>query len=153
MAYSKIETDVMVNAEGIASRYGYEIYDVELVKEGPNKFLRVFIDREGGVSIDDCESISREVSEYLDRADLIPDNYFLEVSSPGIERVLKQDKHFSGATGEEIRVKLFKAVDGVKEFEGVLKSFDEKVIVLQLPDGEALIERKNIAKANIIFNF
>lgn len=153
MAYSKTEADVASKGLEIASKYGYDIYDVELVKEGPNKFLRVFIDREEGVSIDDCETISRELSAYLDQVDLIPDNYFLEVSSPGIERVLKQDKHFEGAIDEEIKVKLFKPVDNVKEFEGVLKSFNENEIVLQLPENEVLIERKNIAKANIIFNF
>jgi len=153
MAYSKIEAEVAANASKIAEKYGYDIYDVELVKEGPNKFLRVFVDRDDGVDIDDCETISRELSTYLDEVDLIAENYFLEISSPGIERVLKQDKHFDSAIGETVRVKLYKTVDDVKEYEGVLNCFDENSITLDLPEGNVTIERKNIAKANIVFNF
>ncbi len=153
MAYSKIEAEVALNAEKISDKYGYEVYDVELVKEGPNKFLRVYIDREEGVDLNDCESISRELSTYLDEVDLIEDNYFLEISSPGIERVLKQNKHFESAIGETVRVKLYKPVNNAKEYEGILNSFNDDSISLDLPDGNVTIERKNIAKANIEFNF
>lgn len=153
MAYSKIEAEVALNAEKISEKYGYEIYDVELVKEGPNKFLRVYIDKADGVELDDCEAISRELSTYLDEVDLIAENYFLEVSSPGIERVLKQDKHFEGALGEQIKVKLYKSQDDAKEYEGILNCYDDNSITLDLPDGNIIIERKNIAKANIVFNF
>ena len=153
MAYSKTEELTAAYAEKIAAQYGYEIYDVEFVKEGPNRFLRVFIDREDGVNLDDCEAISRNLGEYLDREDFISENYFLEVSSPGIERALKQDKHFKAAIGEEIRVKLYKPQNGAKELEGVLEDFDDTSVTLQTNDKAVKTDRKNIAKANIIFNF
>ncbi|MBQ3114940.1 MAG: ribosome maturation factor RimP [Clostridia bacterium] len=151
MAYSKTEEIVFTQGELISKNYGYSIYDVEFVKEGPHKFLRIYVWSEEGVDLDICEKISRELSEYLDREDLIPDAYFLEVSSPGIERVLKTDKHFLDATGEEIKVKLVKGQD--KEVTGKLLSTDITTVVL-LRDGEELkIERKNIAKANVVFKF
>lgn len=151
VAYSKTEEIVFTQGELISKNYGYSIYDVEFVKEGPHKFLRIYVWSEEGVDLDICEKISRELSEYLDREDLIPDAYFLEVSSPGIERVLKTDKHFLDATGEEIKVKLVKGQD--KEVTGKLLSTDITTVVL-LRDGEELkIERKNIAKANVVFKF
>ena len=151
MSYSKTEEIVFAQGELISQNYGYSIYDVEFVKEGPHKFLRVYVWSEDGVDLDICEKISRELSDYLDREDLIPDAYFLEVSSPGIERVLKTDKHFEGAIGEEIKVKLIKGQD--KEVTGELLSADDMTVTL-LSDGEEVkIERKNIAKANVVFKF
>ena len=151
MSYSKTEEIVFTQGELISQNYGYSIYDVEFVKEGPHKFLRVYVWSEDGVDLDICEKISRELSDYLDREDLIPDAYFLEVSSPGIERVLKTDKHFEGAIGEEIKVKLIKGQD--KEVTGELLSADDMTVTL-LSDGEEVkIERKNIAKANVVFKF
>ena len=151
VSYSKTEEIVFAQGELISQNYGYSIYDVEFVKEGPHKFLRVYVWSEDGVDLDICEKISRELSDYLDREDLIPDAYFLEVSSPGIERVLKTDKHFEGAIGEEIKVKLIKGQD--KEVTGELLSADDMTVTL-LSDGEEVkIERKNIAKANVVFKF
>ncbi|MBO7208589.1 MAG: ribosome maturation factor RimP [Clostridia bacterium] len=151
MSYSKTEEIVFAQGELISQNYGYSIYDVEFVKEGPHKFLRVYVWSEEGVDLDICEKISRELSDYLDREDLIPDAYFLEVSSPGIERVLKTDKHFEGAIGEEIKVKVIKGQD--KEVTGELLSADDMTVTL-LSDGEEVkIERKNIAKANVVFKF
>ena len=153
MAYYKTEELTAQKAGEIAGRYGYEIYDVEFVKEGPHRFLRVYIDRDEGVNLDDCEAISRELGEYLDAKDFIADNYFLEVSSPGIERALKTDRHYAAAIGEEVRLKLYKAQDGAKELEGVLSDFDSESVTLSINDEKVSIQRKNIAKANIIFNF
>lgn len=153
MSYSKTEELVLTQGESIAQTYGYSIYDVEIVKEGPHKFLRVYVSSDDGVDLDICEKISRELSEYLDREDLIPDAYFLEVSSPGIERVLKTHKHFLGAIGETIKVKLGKQQDDVKEYEGELLGATEKQITLKLADKEIEIEKTNIKKANVVFNF
>lgn len=151
VSYSKTEEIVFAQGELISQNYGYSIYDVEFVKEGPHKFLRVYVWSEEGVDLDICEKISRELSDYLDCEDLIPDAYFLEVSSPGIERVLKTDKHFEGAIGEEIKVKVIKGQD--KEVTGELLSADDMTVTL-LSDGEEVkIERKNIAKANVVFKF
>ena len=101
-----------------------EIYDVEYVKEGSDYYLRAYIDKPEGVNILDCENVSRALSEALDKADFIPDAYILEVSSPGLGRTLKKDKHLQKSIGEEVEIKLFKPIDKCKEFSGILESFD-----------------------------
>jgi len=150
---SKIEKLTYDLASPIVNAEGYEIYDVEYAKEGPHWFLRLFITREEGVNVDDCETISRAVSTILDEKDCIQTNYFLEVSSPGIERNLRQEEHFSDAVGEIVKVKLYKDIDGAKEIEGELVSSDRLVIVVQTQNSQVEIDKKNIAKANIKFEF
>lgn len=153
MILSKIEKLTYDLASPIVNAEGYEIYDVEYAKEGPHWFLRLFITREEGVNVDDCETISRAVSTILDEKDCIQTNYFLEVSSPGIERNLRQEEHFSDAVGEIVKVKLYKDIDGAKEIEGELVSSDRLVIVVQTQNSQVEIDKKNIAKANIKFEF
>ena len=119
----------------IVSPLGMEIYDVEYVKEGSDYYLRAYIDKPEGVNIQDCEIVSRALSDALDKEDFIPDAYILEVSSPGLGRSLKKDKHLQKSIGEEVELKLFKPVDKCKEFVGVLKSFDEGSITISA-DGE-----------------
>lgn len=130
---------------------GYDLYDVEYSKEGKNYFLRIFIDKEDGIDLKDCEKVNDEINDILDQADYIKDQYFLEVSSPGIERVLRKDKHLEQNIGEEINIKLFKKDEnGNKEYQGNLKSFNEEKI--ELEDG-TIIERKNIAQIKTVFNW
>ncbi len=146
MSYSKTESNVLRLAEGIAVAQGYDIYDVEYVKEGPHLFLRVYITSEDGVNLDDCEVISRSLGDILDTEDIIKENYFLEVSSPGIERLLRQNSHFDGAIGEKIKV----MQKNGKSFEGVLTANSDNSIIL---DGEKEIKKQDIKRANIIFDF
>ena len=153
MVLSKIEKLTYDIALPIAEGEGYDIYDVEYVKEGPHWFLRVFIISEDGVNIDDCETISRALSTVLDEKDCISANYFLEVSSPGIERVLRQDEHFENAVGEKVKIKLYKEVDGVKEVEGELAEAEHNAVAVLFNGSRIEIEKKNIAKANIMFEF
>ncbi len=153
LVLSKIEKLTYDIALPVAQGEGYEIYDVEYVKEGPHWFLRVFITSENGVNIDDCETISRALSTLLDEKDCISTNYFLEVSSPGIERILRQDEHFENAVGEKVRIKLYKEVDGVKETEGELVCAEHGKITVKTNASQVEIEKKNIAKANIMFEF
>ena len=153
MVLSKIEKLTYDIALPVARGEGYEIYDVEYVKEGPHWFLRVFITSENGVDIDDCETISRALSTLLDEKDCISTNYFLEVSSPGIERILRQDEHFENAVGENVRIKLYKEIDGVKETEGELIGAEHGKITVKTNISLVEIEKKNIAKANIMFEF
>lgn len=153
MEYSKIEQGAYSLACPIAEDLGYEIYDVQYVKEGPHQFLRIFITSESGVNLDDCEDISRKVSVKLDESNLIQSNYFLEVSSPGIERLLRQEEHFTNALGETVHLKLYSPVEGMKEAEGVLSAVDHDSITIQTEAGEYTILKKNIAKANIVFDF
>lgn len=133
---------------------GFELFDVEYVKEGSDWYLRFYIDKEGGISINDCETVSRAYSDIVDIDDFIDDAYILEVSSPGLGRALKKDKHFQKSIGEEVEVKLFKAVDKKKEFTGLLKSFDKSVVTIENEDGtEISFDRSNIALIRLTFDF
>ena len=115
----------------IVEKLGIEIYDIEYVKEGSDYYLRAYIDKPEGVSINDCEAVSRAFSDALDEADPIPDAYILEVSSPGLGRALKKDKHLEKSIGEEVEVKLFKPLEKRKDFAGILEGFDEKTITIR----------------------
>lgn len=153
MILSKIEKLTYDLALPVVEAEGYEIYDVEYAKEGPHWFLRVFITREDGVNVDDCETISRAISAILDEKDCISTNYFLEVSSPGIERNLRHDEHFEAALGEKVKIKLYKDINGAKELEGELTAAEHSKITLQTNSASVEIDKKNIAKANIMFEF
>jgi len=140
--------------EPIIKANHFELYDVEYVKEGGNWFLRVFLDKEGGITVDDCVLISRSLSDLLDKEDYIPDSYILEVSSPGLGRQLKKDKHFEKNIGEEVEIKLYKQIDKKKEFTGVLVSFDQTILTIELEDQIKMdIPRANIAMVRLAFDF
>ena len=140
--------------EPILKELEFELYDVEFVKEAGTFYLRAFIDKEGGININDCETVSRRLSDLLDEKDFIPDAYILEVSSPGLGRQLKKDKHFEKSIGEEVEVKLFKAIDKQKEFIGFLDSFDaEKIVIADENENLMEFERSNIAKVNLAVHF
>ena len=129
---------------------GYDLYDVEYSKEGKNYFLRIFIDKSDGIDLNDCEKVNDEINELLDKADYIKEQYFLEVSSPGIERILRKDKHLEKNIGKEINIKLFKKDEqGNKEYQGILKEFDENIIKLE----EISVERKDIAQIKTVYNW
>ena len=135
---------------------GFELVDVEYVKEGSNRYLRAFIDKPGGISIDDIEPISRELSEKLDQEDFISDAYILEVSSPGLGRPLKKDKDFVRSIGEEIEIHLYRAINKQKEFVGILKEFnkEENTFTVELEDGEETVfNRADVALVRLTFDF
>ena len=130
-----VEQKVTLLAEPIAEELGLMIYDVEFKKEGPDYYLRVFIDKEDGyITIDDCEAVSRPLSDKLDEEDPIDKAYYLEVSSPGLERVLKKQRDFDRFLESKVLVKLYQAIDGAKKFEGILKQRTETTTVIQLEE-------------------
>ena len=136
--------------EPIASKNGVKIYDVEYVKEAGTYYLRCYIDKDGGVTIDDCEKVSRELSDALDADDFISDVYILEVSSPGLGRQLKKDRHYNNSIGQMIDIKLFEQIDGSKEYTGTLKSFDKDNLYIETEEGvKYSFERSKIAKTNL----
>ena len=140
--------------EPILSANHYELYDVEYVKEAGNWFLRVYIDKENGITIDDCELVSRALSDLLDKKDFISDSYILEVSSPGLGRQLKREKHFEKSIDEEVEVKLFKPINKRKEFVGVLKDFDQNTLTIELEDHSTMvIQRSDISTVRLTFDF
>lgn len=126
--------------------HNFELVDVEYVKEGSEWYLRVYIDKEGGITVDDCEIISRAFNEILDREDYISDQYIFEVSSPGLLRPLKKEKDYKRSIGKLIDIKLYKAVDKQKEYTGVLKSYDDTTVTLVMEnEEEKTFERANLA--------
>ena len=131
----------------------FELVDVEYVKEGANWYLRVYADKDGGITIDDCVLISRALEIKLDEEDFIQDAYILEVSSPGLGRQLKKDKDFKRSLGEKVECKLFKAINKQKEFEGILKDFTEETITLEVDETELIINRKEIAMIRLAIDF
>lgn len=137
----------------IAEANQVEIYDIEYVKEGSDWYLRAYIDKEGGVTINDCEAVSRALSDALDAEDFVEDAYILEVSSPGLGRLLKKDKHFSRSLMEEVEIKTYKPVSGNKEFSGRLAAFDDRTITI-LPEegGELVFDRSDVAAVRLAFN-
>ncbi len=142
-------------AEPIAAELGLKLWDIRFVKEGADWFLRIFIDKDGGVGITDCENMSRAIDKPLDDADPIEQSYCLEVSSPGIERDLSRESHFEACKGEKIKVKLIRAVDGIREFSGILEDYEGMRITLRLEDGSAMnIEKKETSYIKLDdFNF
>lgn len=121
----------------ITEKFGVQIYDVEYVKEGADWYLRAYIDKDGGVTIEDCEKVSRAVSEVMDQDDFVDDAYILEVSSPGLGRTLKKDKHLEKSIGMEVEVKTYKPIEKQKEFSGVLKEFDADSITIVTEEADA----------------
>ena len=149
-----IETRAEQLLQPITDAQGVRIYDVEYVKEGSDWYLRAYIDKDGGVTIEDCEAVSRAYSEKLDEADLIADAYILEVSSPGLGRQLKKDRHFENSIGEEVELKLFEAVDGEKEYTGILKAFDKDTVTIEAEGKEPqTFERSKLAVIRLKVDF
>lgn len=153
---SKRETYEMHTEElllPIAERNGVEIYDVEYVKEGSDYYLRAYIDKPEGVNILDCENVSRELSDALDREDFIPDAYILEVSSPGLGRTLKKDRHLEKSIGSEVEIKLFKPIDKCKEFSGILEAFDAETLTITANGNRQTFQRSEIALIRLALDF
>ena len=138
----------------IVDENNFELVDIEYVKEAGNWFLRVYIDKQGGITIDDCELVSRALSEQLDKDDFIEDSYILEVSSPGLGRPLKKEKDFERSIGKEVEVRLFQAINKQKEYIEILTSYDKDTVTVELEEENPLtIQRKNIALIRLAFDF
>lgn len=138
----------------ILDRLGFSLYDTEYVKEGADYYLRAYIEKDGGITVNDCEAVSREMNDILDREDYVDGSYIFEVSSPGLGRKLFKDKHLEKSIGEEVELKLFKAVDGEKEFRGTLTTFDEKTVTIRTEeDRTESFERQGIAMIRLSLDF
>lgn len=153
MSTPKIKATVEQMVTPYLEENGFELVDVEYVKEGSNWFLRVFVDKEGGIDIDDCGRISEYLSEKLDENDPIPSAYFLEVSSPGAERPLKKAEDVSKAVGKDVFVTTYEPVDGLKEFEGRLLSFDGNEVVVEVGKKRHAIPYSKVASARLAIIF
>ena len=132
---------------------GYDLYDVEYVKEGKDYFLRIYIDNEKGIDLNDCEKVSNEINDMLDMSDIVKDQYFLEVSSPGIERILRKDEHLKANIGKTVEIKLFKAIDKQKQYVGELIEFNDEIINIKIEENTISLDRKNIAQIKTVYKW
>ena len=137
----------------VEDELGYILWDVEYVKEGAEWYLRITIDSEEGINIEDCEKVHRAIDPILDEADPIESSYRLEVSSPGIERELRCEEHIYACMGWEVEAKLYAQVNGAKLHRGVISSYEDGVLTLETPSGEVQIERKNIGSLRTYYDF
>lgn len=138
----------------IMEKNQFELVDVEYVKEGSNWYLRAYIDKPGGIAVDDCEIVSRALGDLLDEKDFIPDAYILEVSSPGLGRPLKKEKDFARSLGEEVEVRTYRAIDKQKEFVGLLEAYDKDSITLRISEEEQrILLRSDIALIRLALDF
>lgn len=132
----------------------FDLVDVEYVKEAGNWYLRAYIDKEGGITVDDCELVSRRLGDWLDEADFIEDSYILEVSSPGLGRPLKKDKDFERSIGKDVEIKLYKPMNKQKDYTGTLVAYDKETVTISGEDGsELLFCRPEIALIRLAFDF
>ena len=132
----------------------FELVDVEYVREAGIWYLRAYIDKEGGITVDDCEVVSRELGDWLDQKDFIEDSYILEVSSPGLGRPLKKEKDFARSLGKDVEVRLYRPINKQKEFTGTLKAYDADTVTLSMEDGNDLaLAKSDIALIRLAVDF
>ena len=138
----------------ILERMHFELVDVEYVKEGGTWYLRAYIDKEGGITVNDCETVAREMNEILDREDFVEDSYVFEVSSPGLGRPLKKEKDYIRSMGKELEIRTYRSMNGSKEFYGVLTGYDDDTVTIQTEEDEKLTFAKtDIALIRLAFDF
>lgn len=138
----------------ILDRMNFELVDVEYVKEGGTWYLRAYIDKEGGITVNDCETVAREMNEILDREDFVEDSYVFEVSSPGLGRPLKKEKDYIRSMGKEVEIRTYRAINREKEFYGILSAYDENTVTIKTEDGtEMTFEKSDIALIRLAFDF
>lgn len=138
----------------ILERRNFELVDTEYVKEGGIWYLRAYIDKEGGITVNDCEAVAREMNEILDKEDYIEDSYTFEVSSPGLGRPLKKEKDYIRSMGKQVEVRTYRAINREKEFYGALKAYDGTTVTIEKEDGETLtFEKSEMALIRLAFDF
>ena len=153
MKRTEVESRCEALVQPILDEHQFELWDVEYVKEGANYYLRVYADKPGGITIDDCVTISRALEEKLDAEDFIEEAYILEVSSPGLGRPLKRDRDFEKSLGQDVELKLYKAQDGQKEYTGCLQAYTKDTVTLEIKDRECVFQRSDIALIRLAIDF
>ena len=150
----KVTDQVTQFATPIVEAHDCQVWDVEYVREGSERYLRIYIDKEGGFTVDDCEMVSRKLSDWLDEKDFIDDSYILEVSSPGLGRPLKKEKDFARSIGEEVEIRTYRAIDRQKEFIGILVEYDKDTVTIEYEDEtKQVFNRADIAIIRLALDF
>lgn len=151
---AKVTDAVAALALPVVERAGCELWDVEYVKEGGTWYLRAYIDKPGGIMVDDCEVVSRELSDILDEKDFIEEAYILEVSSPGLGRPLKKNRDYEKSLGEEVEIRTYRMIDKKKEFRGLLREYDKDTVTIETDNARMqTFEKKEIALIRLAFDF
>lgn len=152
---ANIEEKIENRLSLIINDLGYKLYDVQYAKEGKDYFLRIFIEKENGIiDLDDCEKVNNAITDILDEDDYIKEQYFLEVSSTGVEKMIRKEKHLTENIGELVTIRLFKQVDGYKEYVGKLIEFNDEILKIELDDNSIIdLERKNISQIKKYFDW
>lgn len=153
MAESSIEKKTGELLKDVITQFGYELYDVEYVKEGKEYHLCIYIDKPDGININDCEKVNDVINPILDEADYITEQYFLEVSSAGLEKKLRKKEHFEKQIGNKIEVNLYSKIDNTKNLQGVLKECNDEFLLLQVDDKDVKINFNQIANAKTVFDW
>lgn len=148
-----IEQKITNLVENYIINLGYELYDVEYIKQGKEYYLRIYIDNKDGINLEDCEKVSNTISDVLDNADIIKEQYYLEVSSPGIERILKNDKHLKDNILKDVEISLYQKQNNKKNYIGILKDFDVDNIYLDIDNELIKFERKNISQIKTLYKW
>lgn len=152
MAKKEYESKTEALIQPLIDENNFELVDVEWVKEGANWYLRVYIDKEGGIGVNDCVLISRAFEEILDSEDYISENYIFEVSSPGLDRPLKKEKDFARSIGKDVEIKLYKPLEKKKEYSGILTAYDENTITIEQEDESTVVfNRSDVALIRLAF--
>lgn len=151
---TSLEKKIKDLIEPIINKLNYDLYDVIYIKEGKDYYLKIFIDSNSGISLDDCEKVNNSITDILDEKDYIKQQYFLEISSAGLERVLREDKHFKDNIGKLIEVRLYKnLIDNKKILNGILKDFDDESITIEVENENIKIQRKEISNIKTIYEW
>lgn len=150
---AKIEEKVENLISDKISELGYELYDVEYLKEGKDYYLRIYIDREKGIDLNDCELVSNNITQILDKEDYIKEQYFLEVSSAGLEKKLRKKEHFEKQIGNKIEVNLYSKIDNKKNLQGILKEYNDKFLLLEVDGKNIEIDFEQVANAKTVFDW
>lgn len=138
----------------IVESFGFELVDVEYVKEGTSWYLRGYIDKEGGITVEDCVEVSRIFNEKLDEEDFIEDSYIMEISSPGLGRPLKKEKDYARSMGKELEIRTYRAIERQKEFYGILSAYDTNSVTIDIEDGSKMtFDKSDIALIRLAFDF
>ena len=150
---TQVETKVKALIEDTIHNLGYQIYDVIYEKEGKDNYLRIFIDNSATITLEDCEEVNNAITDMLDEKDLIKSQYFLEISSPGLERRIRSDEHLQMFINSKIEMNLFKAIEKKKIITGILKNFDKNQITVEVEGKDISIERSNISKIKNVYDW
>ena len=138
----------------LMEEFGFELVDVEYVKEGGSWYLRAYIDKEGGITVNDCEAVARRMNDLLDEEDFVEESYIFEVSSPGLGRPLKKEKDYIRSIGKDVEIRTYRAINRSKEFTGALKAYTDDTVTIETGDGEEMtFQKKEIARIRLAFDF